>query len=94
MLSPLTNGYVAACIGASVALFLTAYTLTRWLMLDKHQRNSHKLWLAYGLAMAWLGVVVAVYQFTKFDAMWLGWVMLIAPMLMTWVCPKNFEFAH
>lgn len=88
----LTNGYVAMCIGGAVAVFLTAYTATRWLMLDKHQKNSKKLWLAYCLAMGWLGLMVAVYHFTGFDTMWLGWVMLVAPMVMTFVCPHDFEF--
>lgn len=91
---PLTNGYVAMCVAGAVAVFLTAYTATRWLMLDKHQKNSKKLWLAYGLAMGWLGLMASVYHFTEFDAMWLGWVMLVAPMVMTWVCPKGFEFEH
>lgn len=88
----LTNGYVAMCVAGAVGVFLTAYTVTRWLMLDKYQVGGSRLWLAYGLAIAWLLAVVGLYEFTPFDAMWLGWVSMLSPMAMTWVCPKGFDF--
>lgn len=90
----LTNGYVAMCVAGAVTAFLTAYTVTRWLMLDKYQANGTRLWLAYVLAVGWLAMTVALYQFTRLDVMWLGWLMLVAPMVMTWVCPKGYHFEH
>ena len=90
----LTDSYVAVCMAVAVGVFLTAYTLTRWLMLDRFHTHKTNLWLAYTLAMGWLVMVVALYRFTQFDTMWLGWVMSVSPVVMTLVCAKPPEFEH